>query len=44
MFVGGERVYLSNLWGKGVIKVNFVVIRPGRGNVISGFLGKYRGE
>ena len=44
LFFGGERVYFPNLWGKGVIEDDLVIIRSGRGNVVGGLFGKYRGE
>ena len=42
-FFQGQGVDFSDLRGKGVIKVDFVVIRSGRWNMIGGFFGENRG-
>ena len=35
--VGRKRVYLPNLWGEGIVKVDFMIIGSGRGDMVSGF-------
>ena len=44
MFVWRERVYFPNLWGKGVIKIDLMIIRLRWGDVVGTFFGKHRGE
>ena len=43
-FVRREGVYLSNLWGKGIVEIDLVVIGSGRGNMVSGFFREYRSK
>ena len=43
-FIGGKRVYLYNLWGKGIVEIDLVVIGSGRRDMVGGFLGEYQGE
>ena len=44
MFIRGERVYFSDLWGKGIIEINLVVIGSGGRNMVGGFLREHQGE
>ena len=44
VFVRGERIYFSNLWGKGVVKIDLMIIRSRWGNMVSSLFGKHRGE
>ena len=43
-FIRRERVYFPNLWGKGVIKIDLMIIRLRWGDVVGTFFGKHRGE
>ena len=43
-FVRGERIYFSNLWGEGVVKIDLMIIRSRWGNVVGSFFGKHRGK
>ena len=43
-FIRGEGVDFPNLWGKGVVKVDLVVVGSRRGNVVSCLFREYRGE
>ena len=41
VFVGREGVYFPDFWGERVVKVDFMVVRMGRGNVVGCFLQKH---
>ena len=44
VFVRGERIYFPNLWGKGIVKIDLMIIRSRWGNVVGSFFGKHEGE
>ena len=37
VFVRGKGIHFPNLWGKGVVKVDLMVIGSGRKDMVSGF-------
>ena len=41
VFVRGKGIHFPNLWGKGVVKVDLMIIRSRWGNVVGSFLGEY---